>query len=95
MVLIQNSVKGSAFPKIFGASKMKLYFAGPLFSEADRDWIRSTIRQLHSIAAQHGKELEIIFPYDLIPQPKSISSVPQPNTKPSPPVNLISMMPTW
>jgi nucleoside 2-deoxyribosyltransferase len=47
---------------------MKIYFAGPLFSEADRDRIRATISKIESLAAQHGTKLEIIFPYDLINQ---------------------------
>ncbi|SPJ16174.1 Nucleoside 2-deoxyribosyltransferase [Syntrophobacter sp. SbD2] len=45
---------------------MKIYFAGPLFSEAERDWIRATIRKIESLAAQRGTKTEIIFPYDLI-----------------------------
>ena len=47
---------------------MKIYFAGPLFSEAERDWIRSTINKIESLAAQRGTKIEIIFPYDLITQ---------------------------
>ncbi|SPF43783.1 Nucleoside 2-deoxyribosyltransferase [Syntrophobacter sp. SbD1] len=47
---------------------MKIYFAGPLFSEAEREWIRSTIKEIESLAAQHGAKIEIIFPYDLITQ---------------------------
>jgi hypothetical protein len=43
---------------------MKIYFAGPLFSEAERDWIRSTIFKIESLAARHGTKLEIIFPYE-------------------------------
>ena len=47
---------------------MKIYFAGPLFSEAERDWIRSTINSIESLAAQRGINTDIIFPYDLITQ---------------------------
>ena len=47
---------------------MKIYFAGPLFSEAERDWIRSTIKEIESLAAQRGTKTKIIFPYDLITQ---------------------------
>lgn len=47
---------------------MRIYFAGPLFSEAERDWIRSAINKIESFAARHGTKLEIIFPYDLITQ---------------------------
>lgn len=45
---------------------MKIYFAGPLFSEAERDWIRSTIRKIESLARERRVHVEIIFPYDLI-----------------------------
>jgi len=47
---------------------MKIYFAGPLFSEAERDWIRATIQKIESLAVQRGTKTEIIFPYDLITQ---------------------------
>ncbi len=47
---------------------MRVYFAGPLFSEAERDWIRATISKIESLAAQHGTKTEIIFPYDVITQ---------------------------
>ncbi len=47
---------------------MKIYFAWPLFSEAERDWIRATIKEIESLATQHGTKAEIIFPYDLIAQ---------------------------
>jgi hypothetical protein len=35
-------------------------------SEAERDWIRSTIGRIESFAAGHGTKLDIILPYDLI-----------------------------
>lgn len=47
---------------------MKIYLAGPLFTEAERDWIRATIQKIESFAAGHGTKIEIIFPYDLITQ---------------------------
>jgi nucleoside 2-deoxyribosyltransferase len=47
---------------------MKIYFAGPLFPEAERYWIRATISKIESLAAQHGIKTEIVFPYDLITQ---------------------------
>jgi hypothetical protein len=47
---------------------VKIYLAGPLFSEAERDWIRSTIQKIESLAAQREIKIEIIFPYDLITQ---------------------------
>jgi nucleoside 2-deoxyribosyltransferase len=45
---------------------MKIYFAGPLFSEADRDWTRKTIKEIENLARECGEEVTIIFPYDLI-----------------------------
>ncbi len=45
---------------------MKIYFAGPLYSEDERDWIRATISKVESLAAQRGTKTGIIFPYDLI-----------------------------
>lgn len=48
---------------------MKIYFAGPLFSEAERDWIRATIRKIEALGlTPGGNKLEIIFPYDLMTQ---------------------------
>ncbi|MDR3555114.1 MAG: hypothetical protein P4L55_10200 [Syntrophobacteraceae bacterium] len=44
---------------------MKIYFAGPLFSEAYRKWIRSTIKQIETLALDRGAEMEIIFPLEL------------------------------
>ncbi|MGA2403383.1 MAG: nucleoside 2-deoxyribosyltransferase [Syntrophobacteraceae bacterium] len=46
--------------------RIRIYFAAPLFSEAEREWIRSTIQKIESFAAGYGTKLEIIFPYDLI-----------------------------
>ena len=45
---------------------MKIYFAGPLFSEADRLWIRSTIKKIETLGRSLGVVVEIIFAYDLI-----------------------------
>jgi nucleoside 2-deoxyribosyltransferase len=47
---------------------VKIYFAGPLFSEAERERIRSTIQKIESLAAGHDTKIEIIFPYDLMTQ---------------------------
>lgn len=45
---------------------MKIYFAAPLFTEAERDWIRSTIEKIEALALERGTKIQIIFPYDLI-----------------------------
>jgi nucleoside 2-deoxyribosyltransferase len=36
---------------------MKIYFAGPLFSESERDWIRSTIKKIETLARDRGAEI--------------------------------------
>lgn len=47
---------------------MKIYFAAPLFSEAGRDWIRSTSSKIKTLAAERVTKMEVCFPYDLITQ---------------------------
>ncbi len=47
---------------------MKIYFAAPLFTEAARNWICSTIRKIEALATDQGIKVEIVFPYDLITQ---------------------------
>lgn len=47
---------------------MKIYFAAPLFTEADRDWIRSTIQKIEALAHERGQVVTIIFPYHLTGQ---------------------------
>jgi hypothetical protein len=73
---------------------MKIHFAGPLFSEAERDWIRATIQKIESLAVQRGKKIEIIFLYDLITEPEIDRLGEHAKVEISPAVNLISMMPT-
>lgn len=48
--------------------RVKIYFAGPPLSEADRDRVRSTIEKIEPVVAEHVANLKIIFPYDLITQ---------------------------
>ena len=36
--------------------RMKIYFAWPLFPEAERDWIRSTMKKIQSFDARHGTQ---------------------------------------
>ncbi len=45
---------------------MKIYFAGPLFSEAERDWIRAIKRRIEDLAAKAERNVEVVWPYDLI-----------------------------
>ncbi|UHD15851.1 nucleoside 2-deoxyribosyltransferase [Thiocapsa bogorovii] len=43
-----------------------IYLAGPLFTEAERDWHRKTKGLLLEQASQRGEAVEIIWPYELI-----------------------------
>ena len=45
-----------------------VYLAGPLFSEAERDWHRETKRRLLEEAARTHREVAVIWPYELITQ---------------------------
>lgn len=47
---------------------MKIYFAGPLFSESERDWIRNAKEEIEDLAASEGKQIDVIWPYDLMSQ---------------------------
>ena len=45
---------------------MKIYLAGPLFTESQQDWIRNLKRDLESEAASLGHPITVTWPYDLI-----------------------------
>jgi len=47
---------------------MKIYLAGPLFSEAERDGMEKLKGQLESLAAESGRTVRVIWPYELITQ---------------------------
>jgi nucleoside 2-deoxyribosyltransferase len=47
---------------------MKIYLAGPLFSEAERDWMSKLKGQIESLAAKSGRSVQVIWPYELITQ---------------------------
>jgi nucleoside 2-deoxyribosyltransferase len=47
---------------------MKIYLAGPLFTEAERDWLRNLKKQIESLAASQDKQVNVIWPYELINQ---------------------------
>ena len=45
---------------------MKIYFAGPLFTEAERRWIRGVKREIEELAARRGRSVEVLWPYELL-----------------------------
>jgi nucleoside 2-deoxyribosyltransferase len=47
---------------------MKIYLAGPLFSEAERDWMRKLKGQIESLASELGQPVQVVWPYELITQ---------------------------
>jgi nucleoside 2-deoxyribosyltransferase len=51
-----------------------IYLAGPLFTEAERDWHRKTKRLLLEQASRRGEAVEIIWPYELI-TPEEIAAL--------------------
>ena len=53
---------------------MKIYFAGPLFSEAERDWISKVKGRIETLAATQNKGLTVIWPWELF-QPGEIESL--------------------
>jgi nucleoside 2-deoxyribosyltransferase len=54
--------------EFFLGMRLSTYFAAPLLTESERDWIRSAIGKTESFAVRHGAKVEIIFPYELITQ---------------------------
>ncbi|EGV18981.1 nucleoside 2-deoxyribosyltransferase [Thiocapsa marina] len=51
-----------------------IYLAGPLFTEAERDWHRKTKHRLLEQASRRGEPVEIIWPYELI-TPEEIAAL--------------------
>ena len=49
---------------------MKIYLAGPLFTEAERDWMRKVKAEIEESAKSAGKDVFVIWPYELITQPE-------------------------
>jgi nucleoside 2-deoxyribosyltransferase len=47
---------------------VKIYLAGPLFTEAERDWLRNLKSQIESLAESQGKQVNVIWPYELTTQ---------------------------
>ncbi len=46
----------------------KIYLAGPLFSEAERAWTKNLKEKIERIAKAKNAEIEVIWPYELIPE---------------------------
>lgn len=44
---------------------IKIYFAGPLFSESERKWVESVIERLYALVVKLDIPVEIIWPWEL------------------------------
>jgi nucleoside 2-deoxyribosyltransferase len=47
---------------------MKIYFAGPLFSEAERLWVQTVKKQIEDLACELGKPVIVLWPYEFVDQ---------------------------
>ncbi len=47
---------------------MKIYLAGPLFSEAEQEWLRRLRDRIEECGRALGRIVEVIWPYELIDQ---------------------------
>jgi len=47
---------------------MNIYLAGPLFSKAERNWIREIRHHILAFAKKQPMEIHIVWPYELISQ---------------------------
>ena len=45
---------------------LKIYLAGPIFSEADQQWLRGLKERIEETGRAKGKKVEVIWPYELI-----------------------------
>ena len=45
---------------------MKIYLAGPIFSEADQQWLRGLKERIEESGRAKGKKVEVVWPYELI-----------------------------
>lgn len=52
-------------------TQMKVYFAGPLFAESERDWIRGVKKQIEEFAKARGWHIDLLWPYELITRKES------------------------
>jgi hypothetical protein len=43
----------------------RIYFAGPLFSESERNWIKTTIPRIQNLATELDTPVKIIWPWEL------------------------------
>lgn len=47
---------------------MKLYLAGPLFTQAEQNWLRGLKSQVEACAKKAGRAVDVVWPGDLVSQ---------------------------
>ena len=47
---------------------MKIYHAGPLFTKAQRAWMRKVQKAIEELAESKGKRVKKIWPYEFVTQ---------------------------
>jgi nucleoside 2-deoxyribosyltransferase len=45
---------------------MKLYLAGPLFTQAEQYWLGDLKAKIEALSAKAGKEIDVVWPYELV-----------------------------
>ncbi len=56
---------------------MKIYLAGPLFTEAERSWLAAIKERIETLAREHRREVTVIWPYELMTQSEIDALGPQ------------------
>jgi len=52
---------------------MKLYLAGPLFTQAEQDWLKRLKERIKALARDLNKPVAVIWPYELV-SPQDLES---------------------
>lgn len=50
------------------STAMRIYLAGPLFTEAERAWLAATKEKIEALGRGLGRNVTVIWPYELITQ---------------------------
>ena len=45
---------------------MKMYLAGPLFTQAEQNWLRDLKSQIEALAKDAGSDIDVVWPGDLV-----------------------------
>ena len=54
--------------------KLKIYLAGPLFSESERSWLLALKQQIIAVGTECGRQVEVLWPWEFFDQAELIAS---------------------